>query len=139
MHTTPRLFVYGSLRKGFQSPAYDYITKYFTLIGDASVPGRLYDNGKYPVAVPADDAHLILGELYVLKNTEEFSWVMEQLDDYEGLKVENGERPLYRRDLAQVSCNGETSQAWIYWFNGPVEGMQPIDVSDMLQYIQHRQ
>jgi gamma-glutamylcyclotransferase (GGCT)/AIG2-like uncharacterized protein YtfP len=77
------LFVYGSLLSGFQSPAYDYIRRYFTLISPAKIKGKLYDMGDYPAAVPATEDLFITGELYLIKNEPEFSWAMGQLDDYE--------------------------------------------------------
>ena len=45
-----KLFVYGSLRSGFRNPVYEYLTKYFHLLGEAVVKGKLYDQGEYPVA-----------------------------------------------------------------------------------------
>ena len=53
-HTVYNLFVYGSLRKGFQSNAYEYISRFFTLVGNAKVKGRLVDMGTYPAGVPAE-------------------------------------------------------------------------------------
>ena len=35
-----QLFVYGSLRSGFRSPAYEYVSRYFDLLGDAKVKGE---------------------------------------------------------------------------------------------------
>ncbi|MBP7555451.1 MAG: gamma-glutamylcyclotransferase, partial [Chitinophagaceae bacterium] len=46
------LFVYGSLRSGFQSQAYEYMSRYFNLVGNGRVKGRLYDLGDYPAALP---------------------------------------------------------------------------------------
>ena len=45
-----KLFVYGSLRSGFRNPVYEYLTKYFHLMGEAVVKGKLYDLGEYPAA-----------------------------------------------------------------------------------------
>lgn len=59
--TNGQLFVYGTLRSGFQSPAYSYISRYFTLIGEAKVKGRLYDLGDYPAAVPVEEDYFIIG------------------------------------------------------------------------------
>jgi gamma-glutamylcyclotransferase (GGCT)/AIG2-like uncharacterized protein YtfP len=38
-----QLFVYGSLRSGFRSTAYDTISRYFELVGEAMVKGELFD------------------------------------------------------------------------------------------------
>ncbi|MGC4100464.1 gamma-glutamylcyclotransferase family protein [Ferruginibacter sp.] len=134
---THHLFVYGSLRSGFQHPVYQYLSKYFHLIGNASVQGKLYDMGEYPVAIAAED-HTIIGELYGINNAAEFDYAIYQLDDYEGLNVEAGETPLYKRELATIQCNGAAYTAWIYWFNGSVDGLPEVSSGDILQYMQQK-
>lgn len=137
--STYQLFVYGSLRSGFRNPAYQYLTKYFHLLGEAVVKGKFFDKGPYPVAIPAtEEDAFITGELYVLNNPDEFNWAMEQLDDYEGLNVEAGETPMYKRELVTVFKEGVSSQAWIYWYNGSVEGMKEITIGDVLKYLQQK-
>lgn len=136
---TPYLFVYGSLLSGFKSPAYEYISRYFLLVGPTVVPGVLVDMGNYPAAVPAtDNGGSIKGELYVIKNPAELSWAIGQLDDYEGAVPEAGEKPLYRRDVVPVSVNGETVMATIYWFNGDISNKPVIHSGDVLAYLQEK-
>lgn len=132
-----QLFVYGSLRSGFRNPAYEYLTRYFQLLGEALVQGKFYDKGQYPVAAPTDDPDsFIQGELYMIIKEEEFNWAIEQLDDYEGLNVEAGEKPMYKREMVDVFQHGQPSKAWIYWFNGDVSGMKEISSEDVLKYLQ---
>lgn len=133
-----QLFVYGSLRSGFRNPAYQYLTKYFHYLGEAVVRGRLYDNGSYPVAIPTLKDYFITGELYELNNIEEFDWAIEQLDDYEGLNTDPGERPAYKRELVHAYREGDQSQAWIYWFNNATENMAVIETGDVLKYLQEK-
>ncbi len=133
-----QLFVYGSLRKGFHHPAYQYISKYFTLAGPAKVKGLLYDMGEFPAALPVFTDDFIIGELYTLKNADEFSWAIAQLDDYEGVDAELGELPLYRRDQVTVFYNNLTITAWIYWYNGDVSGNPIIKSGDVLQFIREK-
>jgi len=135
---TYQLFVYGSLRSGFRNPAYQYLTQYFHLLGEAVVHGKFYDKGPFPVAVPITGESFINGELYVLNNPEEFNWAIEQLDDYEGLNVEQGEKPLYKRELVTVFQQGVPSQAWIYWYNDSVQGMHEIATGDVMKYLQQK-
>jgi gamma-glutamylcyclotransferase (GGCT)/AIG2-like uncharacterized protein YtfP len=87
------LFVYGSLRSGFHSPAYEYISRFFDFVGNGRVKGKLYDLGSYPGGVPTKDDAYIIGELYHIRDESEFSWAMAQLDDYEGVDAEAGELP----------------------------------------------
>ena len=133
-----KLFVYGSLLSGFHHPAYDYISRYFTLMGEAKVKGHLYDLGSYPAAVPAQDDAYITGELYRLNNENEFSWAMEQLDDYEGLNVEVGETALYKREITKVYLGNETTEAWIYWYNGNVTGHPLVASGDVLEFLHQK-
>lgn len=136
--TSHQLFVYGSLRSGFQHPAYSYISSNFILAGPAKVKGKLYDLGQYPAAIPVADEHYIIGELYTLKPEQDFNWVIEQIDDYEGLHVEPGEIPLYKRDMVTVYINGQTTSSWIYWYNNDVSGKPLIASGDVLEYIQQK-
>ncbi len=137
-HSCYQLFVYGSLRSGFRNPMYKYLTQYFHLLGEAVVKGQFYDNGEYPVAVPTAEEHFITGELYIVNNPEEFNWAMEQLDDYEGINVEVGEKPMYRREKVEVFQNGQASPAWVYWFNQGVAHMAKIETGDVLKYLQEK-
>jgi gamma-glutamylcyclotransferase (GGCT)/AIG2-like uncharacterized protein YtfP len=133
-----QLFVYGSLRSGFKSTAYEYISRFFNLVAEAKVKGKLYDMGVYPAGVPADDDSFIIGELYSIKNPAEFSWAIGQLDDYEGVAAEADEEQLYKRDLTEVIVNNSVSPAWIYWFTGDVSGKPLIASGDLIQYMQEK-
>jgi gamma-glutamylcyclotransferase (GGCT)/AIG2-like uncharacterized protein YtfP len=135
-HAVYNLFVYGSLRSGFKSPMYEYISRYFSFGGDARVKGKLFDLGPYPAGVPTGDSSYITGELYVAKDESEFSWAIGQLDDYEGIDVEEGETPLYQRELTEVYMNDKVVKAWIYWYHGDVSGKPVIESGDLIQYIE---
>lgn len=136
--TCRNLFVYGSLRSGFNNPAYGYISKYFTLIGEAYVNGKLYQLSDFPVAVPSENDSLIKGELYTIKVPSECSWAFAQLDDYEGVQAEEGEHPLYKRVLNAVFMNDKEEKAWVYWYNGSIENGTRIEESDLLAYLKQR-
>ena len=134
-----RLFVYGSLRSGFHSPAYEYISRFFHLLGEARVRGRLVDMGSYPAGLPSASNVFITGELYEANDPAEFSWAIGQLDDYEGVSVEPDEVQLYRRELTEVNINNTVTHAWIYWYNGDVTGRPLIESGDMLEYLRKKQ
>lgn len=133
-----QLFVYGSLRKGFHSHAYEYISRFFSFVGEAKVRGKLFDMGSYPAGLPTNDNHFIIGELYKIKHENEFSWAIGQLDDYEGMSVESDEVQLYRREITEVNINGQVTHAWIYWYNGDISGRPVIPSGDILQYFQEK-
>jgi gamma-glutamylcyclotransferase (GGCT)/AIG2-like uncharacterized protein YtfP len=130
-----QLFVYGSLRSGFHSPAYEYISRYFTFVGNARVRGKLFDLGSYPAGIKSNDNKFIVGELYKITNENEFAWAIGQLDDYEGVTVEADEIQLYRRELTEVHINNGITHAWIYWYNGDVSGKPLIESGDMIEYM----
>jgi gamma-glutamylcyclotransferase (GGCT)/AIG2-like uncharacterized protein YtfP len=133
-----QLFVYGSLRSGFHSSVYDYISRFFTYVGDATVKGKLYDLGEYPAGIPVEEDVFIKGELYTIKNQQEFSWAIGQLDDYEGMYVEAGETPLYLRKISEVYINGTATTAWVYWYNGDVTGKPVVASGDILEYLNNK-
>jgi len=131
-----QLFVYGSLRSGFRHSAHAYISEHFVLQGPARVKGKVYDLGEYPGAVPTSEPHYITGELYRLREGQDFYWAIAQLDDYEGL---NETPPLYTRETALIYLSNDTTTAWIYWYNMPVAGKHWIASGDVLQYMDEKQ
>ena len=137
-NSTHKLFVYGSLRSGFRNPVYEYLTKYFHLLGEAVVKGKLYDLGEYPAAVATEEEKFISGELYSINNPLEFSWAIGQLDDYEGLNTEEGETALYKREEVIAYKDGEAHTAWIYWYNKDLSGKPEIESGDLVQYLQQK-
>lgn len=133
------LFVYGSLLSGFKSPAYEYIAKYFNLIGIATVKGTIYDMGTYPVGTPNDTGRLIKGELYKIRNVKESSFVLAQLDDYEGLYPDDGEEIYYKRELVETTLeSGEKIMAWIYWYDRDVSNRPIVELENMLDYLNEK-
>ncbi len=133
-----QLFVYGSLRSGFRSPVYEYISRFFTFIDEAKVRGRLFDMGSYPAGIATNDNYFIVGELYQIKTPSEFSWAIGQLDDYEGVTVEPDEVQLYHREITEVQVKGQVSHAWIYWYKGDVSGRPLIASGDLMEYMQQK-
>jgi len=132
------LFVYGSLRSGFRSLSYEYVSHFFHLISDAKVKGKLYDLDSYYGAIPTQDDNFIIGELYEINEQNEFSWAIGQLDDYEGVNVESDEMQLYRRAITEVYFDNKVVNAWIYWYSGDVNGKPVIASGDLLKYIQEK-
>jgi len=139
MEKNYQLFVYGSLRSGFHHPAFEYISRHFLFVGDGKTKGVVYDIGAFPGALETTLESFIIGEVYAIKNEDEFDWAIAQLDDYEGVEAEDGETPLFKRALTEVYLdNGEKTQAWIYWFNDDVKGKPVIASGDALLYYQEK-
>lgn len=128
------LFVYGSLRSGFPSPAFQLMNPYFKLVAEAKVKGKLYDLGDYPAGIPTAEEKYIVGELYKANSEEEFNFAISQLDDYEGLHPDEGEDQLYDRALTTVVANGIEYTSWIYWYTGDANDKPVIESGDVLEY-----
>ncbi|MFT4094446.1 MAG: gamma-glutamylcyclotransferase family protein [Niabella sp.] len=134
------LFVYGSLLSGFKSPAYEYISKYFKLKGEATVVGTIYDMGTYPVGTAINTGRKIKGELYEIRNPKELSYILAQLDDYEGLYPDDGEEVYYRREITEaIDSNGEKVMAWIYWYIKDVSDKPVLESNNLLDYLEKKQ
>ena len=91
--------------------------------------------GEFPAAIATKDDYFIAGELYRIKQENEFSWAIGQLDDYEGMNTEAGEVQLYHREIAEVYVNNWVTQAWVYWYKGDVEGKPMIVSGDVLEFL----
>ncbi len=135
-----KLFVYGSLRQGFNHTAYGYITQYFTLVGNGKAKGVLYDLGSYPAAVPDENEHQIVGELYCIIHEDEFEYAIAQLDDYEGVHASYDQTSYYKRAITSVMLeDGSEHQAWIYWYTGDIQGKPVVESGDVIAYIRNKQ
>jgi gamma-glutamylcyclotransferase (GGCT)/AIG2-like uncharacterized protein YtfP len=77
------LFVYGTLRSGYDNPMAQLLRQNARLLGHGYVPGRLFNLGWYPGATyEPDSPHRVWGDVYELTNET----VLTQLDDYEGIE-----------------------------------------------------
>jgi gamma-glutamylcyclotransferase (GGCT)/AIG2-like uncharacterized protein YtfP len=131
------LFVYASLRQGFENPFFEYIKNHFDLVGSGYVNGVLYDLGDYPVGVPHDE-YKVVGELYEAKCPEDFDWSIAQLDDYEGLNPEEGEQAPYRRMITTAYCNGQSYASWVYWYTGEINSTTIVESGDVFEYMRRK-
>lgn len=105
-----RLFVYGTLRKGF--PLHKYLSQKARFLGSGTIRGVLYDLGKYPGAIPSDMGE-VKGELYELAPG---SHHLNELDRIEGFDAEDPENSLFIRSLTDVKLAGEeVTKAWVYF------------------------
>jgi gamma-glutamylcyclotransferase (GGCT)/AIG2-like uncharacterized protein YtfP len=59
---------------------------------------------------------------------------MAQLDDYEGLLVEPGGIPLFRREPVNVLFKNSTVIAWMYWYNRGITNQPRIESGDYVAY-----
>ena len=128
------LFAYGLLRGEFESPVADLMQQYAKRQGPATLRAQLFDLGGYPGVIPPNtDNQRVLGELFEVTHPD-FLWL--PLDNFEGMGGDHTEPFEYRRELSAVTRdNGEELQAYVYWYNWPVDGKLRIASGDYLQRV----
>lgn len=134
MQNSKYLFVYGSLRSGFKSTAYEYIAQYFNFVSVAKTKGILYNLGTHPVAKPTDDNNYIIGELYEVSNPKFASYAFAQLDDYEGIDNMENENTDYIKTLSTIETANHSYTAIVYWYNGNVNQATIIESGDVMDF-----
>jgi gamma-glutamylcyclotransferase (GGCT)/AIG2-like uncharacterized protein YtfP len=129
------VFFYGTLMAGFDRRRRAGIDDKLRYIGRGSIRGALFDLGIYPAAVPATEGH-IWGEVYSMSDADA---VLAALDDIEGYRHDDPDRSLYmRRQVDVVLPDGTPAQAWVYFYNAPLGGAQPIASGDYLEHVKVR-
>lgn len=126
MDITARFFAYGTLITGALDPGVDrLLARWCRRLARGSIPGRLYDLGRYPAAVPSNEpGHRVLGWLF---ETQDPVRVLAALDRYEGVSPERPKTGTFRRVLVQVAVSDQprTFNAWAYYYNRP-PGRPPV-------------
>jgi gamma-glutamylcyclotransferase (GGCT)/AIG2-like uncharacterized protein YtfP len=120
------LFVYGTLRRGFDNPFARLLAQSSHYVGPGYVQGVLYSMGEYPALVLANDgAHQVRGDVYELNDAES---TLRILDEYEG--------PQYPRVTVAVSIPGapQPLDAWVYICTHDTSGRPRIESGDFLAY-----
>jgi gamma-glutamylcyclotransferase (GGCT)/AIG2-like uncharacterized protein YtfP len=119
------LFVYGTLLSRVRHPMGVRLRREASLIGAASIQGRLYSLGRYPGLVESADAgDIVHGEAYALNGPAS---ALEWLDAYEGIRPGKGEENPYERVERPVRlASGATLTAWVYLYRKSVRMRPPI-------------
>jgi len=120
-----RLFVYGTLMRGFDHPMAKLLSRSADFIGEAKCCGRLYLVKHYPGLVLSDHpADIVFGELYRLRARDE---LLGEFDMYEACGPGFPEPTEYLRQMLNVTlADGTASEAWTYVYNWPVTSLPRI-------------
>jgi gamma-glutamylcyclotransferase (GGCT)/AIG2-like uncharacterized protein YtfP len=113
------LFVYGTLMRASGHPMAVRLGSQSLYLGSGRISARLYNLGSYPGAVPSDKIRdSVHGDMVkLLRPASTLAW----LDKYEGCCADTAEPQAYERVIAPVVLRtGETRDAWVYFYNGPV-------------------
>jgi gamma-glutamylcyclotransferase (GGCT)/AIG2-like uncharacterized protein YtfP len=127
-----RLFVYGTLMRGFDHPMARLLSANADFIGEAKCRGRLYLVKHYPGLVLSDDpADIVCGELYRLREREA---MLREFDMYEACGEGFAQPTEYLREMLQVALDdGAVSEAWTYVYNWPLTQLPRIASGRFLQ------
>jgi len=120
-----RLFVYGTLMRGFDHPMAQLLSRSADFIGEARCQGRLYLVKHYPGLVLSDHpADVVFGELYRLRAPGE---LLREFDMYEACGEGFAEPTEYVRQMLPVTSEGRSvDEAWTYIYNWPVAHLPRI-------------
>jgi gamma-glutamylcyclotransferase (GGCT)/AIG2-like uncharacterized protein YtfP len=143
--TSDRLFVYGTLMRGFDHPMARLLSANADFLGEARCRGRLYLIKHYPGLVPSDSADdIVHGELYRLRARDE---LLREFDMYEACGEGFVPPTEYLRTTLKVALtNGETAgtsnaastdswiEAWTYVYNWPVDALPRIAAGRFLEH-----
>lgn len=126
--STPLLFVYGTLRAGFDGAMARRLWAEARLVGPASIGGALYRVADYPGFVPGAGGP-VAGDLLALEDADAtLAW----LDRYEECDPLSPAPHEYRR--ARMVVEGPTGpvEAWVYVYARDPAGLARIESGDYL-------
>jgi gamma-glutamylcyclotransferase (GGCT)/AIG2-like uncharacterized protein YtfP len=119
-----RLFVYGTLMRGFDHPMAQLLSRSADFLGAARCQGRLYLVKHYPGLVLSDDpTDIVFGQLFRLRQPAE---LLREFDMYEACGESFAEPTEYLRRMLPVTRDDGNSEAWTYVYNWPVAHLPRI-------------
>ncbi|MFN3383370.1 MAG: gamma-glutamylcyclotransferase [Archaeoglobaceae archaeon] len=120
MEKVNKIFAYGTLERLLLSNSIATSVRY---VGRGRIQAKLYDLGEYPGAVEHSESY-VCGRVYEVENIEE---ILPQLDEYEEFYPDKPASSLFIRKVLNVFMdNGEAVRAFVYLYNGNVEGKKVI-------------
>lgn len=127
-----RLFVYGTLMRGFDHPMAKLLSAHADFLGAASCRGRLFRVKHYPGLVTSDDpADIVFGELFRLRERDA---LLREFDMYEACGEGFASPTEYVREMLVVTLgDGTAAEAWTYLYNWPVAKLPRIDSGRFLE------
>lgn len=113
------LFLYGTLLPELRVPEAPAVADRVRRVGEATLPGRLLDLGRYPGLVrPACEGDVVRGRVYALLDAS----ALDELDRYEDAYPDAPDRGLFVREAATATLDaGDSRTCWVYCYNGPVD------------------
>ncbi len=104
-----------------------------SFLSEATMPGYLYDLGRYPGAVFDEQADsTVIGHVFQLADAQV---VLPVLDRYEGVQPQQPEPGEYRREQVPVQMHEKQLACWTYLYNFATEGLRLIPGGNYLEYL----
>lgn len=132
-----RVFVYGTLRRGWSHPMAKFLADRARFLGEGTVRGTLVNLGSYPgLSIPGETA--VRGDLYEFP-AESASDGIARLDAYEGCSPGDPLPHEYRKATVDVLlADGTTRPASVYLLNSSPAPFETIDSGDYLAWRRRR-
>ncbi|GAB5408119.1 MAG: gamma-glutamylcyclotransferase [Balneolaceae bacterium] len=120
------IFVYGLLKSMYHNDPAKFVRKNCSFIGEASIPGKLFDLGTYPGAIYDEkSSSKVHGEIFqIIKNETELTHF---LDEFEGVGSHFKQPNEYVRVSIPVKTATSIIEASTYLYNWNLEGLKVID------------
>jgi len=126
------LFVYGTLRRGYDLRLKERVKDDLQYVGQGKVGAALYDLGRYPGAVRSNRGDEVIGDVFLLDDSAR---VFRILDKYEG--IGEGSGFIRKRNKVRLRT-GKQVTAWVYWYKGDTAGKVKIGQKDYLNYLKNK-
>jgi gamma-glutamylcyclotransferase (GGCT)/AIG2-like uncharacterized protein YtfP len=128
------LFVYGTLLPELAAPARRELLGRCARVGRGSLPGRLYDLGRYPALIlDSGGPGRVVGQVLRLP---EHGDVLGELDGYEAFDPADPAGSLYLRLAQEVELDDGTRLAcWVYVYNRDPGQAPLIPDGDYLSWV----
>jgi gamma-glutamylcyclotransferase (GGCT)/AIG2-like uncharacterized protein YtfP len=111
-----KLFVYGSLKRGFLNPYAMQLQQEAQFLCEGKLRGLLLNLGRYPAVVAqTQGSTYVFGEIYKLGTR--MDTLLASLDQYEGYDPQAPETGEYRRELLEVETPYGPMSCWCYTYN----------------------
>jgi gamma-glutamylcyclotransferase (GGCT)/AIG2-like uncharacterized protein YtfP len=129
------LFVYGTLRKGYDLKLMNKVNHLIRYVGQGKVNADLYDLGRYPGAIRSSKGREVIGDIFELSDPEK---VLRSLDRYEGIGAGRAASEFVRRRSRVRLRSGKTITAWVYWYNFDPANKIRIKHKNYLNYLKNK-
>jgi gamma-glutamylcyclotransferase (GGCT)/AIG2-like uncharacterized protein YtfP len=122
------LFVYGTLRFGFDGPMALWLRGVAHIMGQGHIAGHLYRVADYPGFVPGEEGR-VTGDLFALPDSVT---ILTRLDGYEQCSDQWPRPHEYRREQVVVTTLDGPVEAWTYIYACDTSVLPVIKGGDFL-------